>query len=351
MTRTSRITLMGVCALTLSFVQSPPGLAADPRPTEAEGADSGSKTRYPVRVSDEPPLPDRPGWQAVLLPRRHGLGTVPPASIARRPTLSPRPRREAVHGDPGGRPGRARRAGRAQPLRPPAAGEQGPGPARRGLLPARRLTWSTVPMSSAWSIGMLPTWGDKWNKSRARAGDLHARERGVLRRVPRQALQGQADHLDPRRRPPRRERPAEGDHPGDGRRPEEGRRRPPPDDLPPDRRPNSSADWFHDEDWLAFNMLQSGHGYNHANYDRIAADYARKPAKPCLDGEPGYEDHPAEFKAKNGYLDDYDDPQVRLLGAVRRRLRPHLRLPRHLAVLRARRGRRSPPPAPPGARP
>ena len=41
-------------------------------------------------------------------------------------------------------------------------------------------------------------------------------------------------------------------------------------------------------------------------YKRIAADYARQPVKPCLDAEPGYEDHPAEFNAKNGYLDDYE---------------------------------------------
>lgn len=67
-----------------------------------------------------------------------------------------------------------------------------------------------------------------------------------------------------------------------------------------------SSQWFQGEDWLAFNMIQSGHGYNHANYEKIAADYARKPTKPCIDGEPGYEDHPAEFNAKNGYLDAYD---------------------------------------------
>ena len=68
----------------------------------------------------------------------------------------------------------------------------------------------------------------------------------------------------------------------------------------------TSAQWFHGDDWLAFDMTQSGHGYDHPNHDRIAADFARRPAKPCLDGEPGYEDHPAEFNPKNGYLDAYD---------------------------------------------
>ena len=68
----------------------------------------------------------------------------------------------------------------------------------------------------------------------------------------------------------------------------------------------SSAQWFHNDAWLDFNMIQSGHGYDHPNYERIAADYSRKPVKPCMDAEPGYEDHPAEFNAKNGYLDDYE---------------------------------------------
>jgi hypothetical protein len=67
-----------------------------------------------------------------------------------------------------------------------------------------------------------------------------------------------------------------------------------------------SSEWFQGEDWLVFNMIQSGHGYNHANYAKINADYAREPAKPCIDGEPGYEDHPAEFNPKNGYLNDYE---------------------------------------------
>ena len=68
----------------------------------------------------------------------------------------------------------------------------------------------------------------------------------------------------------------------------------------------SSAEWFRGDDWLAFDMIQSGHGFDHDNGRRIAADYARRPPRPCLDGEPGYEDHPAEFNPKNGYLDAYD---------------------------------------------
>jgi hypothetical protein len=69
---------------------------------------------------------------------------------------------------------------------------------------------------------------------------------------------------------------------------------------------HSSAEWFHDAGWLHFNTLQSGHERNRDNAARVATDYARTPIKPCMDSEPGYEDHPSGFKKENGYLDDYD---------------------------------------------
>ncbi len=53
-------------------------------------------------------------------------------------------------------------------------------------------------------------------------------------------------------------------------------------------------------------MYQTGHARDNANYDLIARDYALTPVKPCLDAEPGYEDHPNGFKPENGYLNDYD---------------------------------------------
>lgn len=67
-----------------------------------------------------------------------------------------------------------------------------------------------------------------------------------------------------------------------------------------------SSEVVHDAPWLDFNTYQSGHDFNRPNYLRIAADYALQPIKPCMDAEPGYEDHPAGFDAKNGYLDEYD---------------------------------------------
>ncbi|HCO92493.1 MAG TPA: hypothetical protein DIU00_00840 [Phycisphaerales bacterium] len=64
----------------------------------------------------------------------------------------------------------------------------------------------------------------------------------------------------------------------------------------------ASSTWFHDDAWLDFNMVQSGHSFENRNYEMIAEDYRRRPAKPVIDGEPGYEDHPARFDPKYGWL-------------------------------------------------
>jgi hypothetical protein len=53
--------------------------------------------------------------------------------------------------------------------------------------------------------------------------------------------------------------------------------------------PRSSAQWFHQEAWLDFNMLQTGHTTLNRNYDLVAEDWARAPVKPVVDGEGGYE--------------------------------------------------------------
>jgi hypothetical protein len=69
----------------------------------------------------------------------------------------------------------------------------------------------------------------------------------------------------------------------------------------------SSAEWFHEDEWLSFNMIQSGHWTrNNPNYRMIAADYARTPTKPCLDGEPCYEQIAIQFKPTLGRFDDLD---------------------------------------------
>jgi hypothetical protein len=68
----------------------------------------------------------------------------------------------------------------------------------------------------------------------------------------------------------------------------------------------TSSAYFQCDRWLDFNMCQTGHRIDRDNYRTVADDYARTPVKPCLDGEPGYEDHPSGFKPENGWIDQHD---------------------------------------------
>lgn len=64
----------------------------------------------------------------------------------------------------------------------------------------------------------------------------------------------------------------------------------------------TSSLWFQNEEWLDFNMFQSGHrrydqddtqwGFGEDNWKYVAHDLALKPLKPTLDGEPSYEGIP-----------------------------------------------------------
>lgn len=59
---------------------------------------------------------------------------------------------------------------------------------------------------------------------------------------------------------------------------------------------SGSAQWFHDETWLDFNMRQNGHEVLYSRrYSSTLDDYNRHPVKPIIDGEPVYEDHPVCF--------------------------------------------------------
>ena len=70
----------------------------------------------------------------------------------------------------------------------------------------------------------------------------------------------------------------------------------------------SSSLWFHEEDWLDFNLFQSGHRrydqmqlnewddntakegwFGEDNWKYVERDYGKNPKKPVLDGEPSYE--------------------------------------------------------------
>ena len=66
---------------------------------------------------------------------------------------------------------------------------------------------------------------------------------------------------------------------------------------------NGSAQYFHSEDWLDFNMRQNGHSISYTDrYHSTLDDYNRQPPKPIIDAEPIYEDHPINFNPEeNGH--------------------------------------------------
>lgn len=69
---------------------------------------------------------------------------------------------------------------------------------------------------------------------------------------------------------------------------------------------------LHNEKWLAINSMQSSHGSGHdvPVWNWITRDRALVPAKPTLDMEPNYEDHPVnpwpKWDPANGYFREYD---------------------------------------------
>jgi hypothetical protein len=148
-------------------------------------------------------------------------------------------------------------------------------------------------------IGMLPTWGDKWNQ-RNRAGPQiftpenaapygewlgrRYKDASVIWIVGGDRPIESDVHREVTRAMARGLRKGDGGahlitfHPSGG---------------------HGSAEWFHDEEWLDFNMRQNGHTAEFTGrYDQTRADYDRVPVKPVVDGEPLYEDHPLSFEAK-----------------------------------------------------
>lgn len=78
---------------------------------------------------------------------------------------------------------------------------------------------------------------------------------------------------------------------------------------PSDR--SSSSTWFHQDNWLDFNMLQTGHCRTTHRAELIRRDYNLEPTKPTLDGEPIYEEHPVCFNAEQwGYSTAHDVRQA-----------------------------------------
>ncbi len=80
---------------------------------------------------------------------------------------------------------------------------------------------------------------------------------------------------------------------------------------------SSSSPWFHEDEWLDFNMLQTGHCADEEVWSKVANDFKRKTIKPVLNAEAVYEDHPMCFNAKErGYTTAYDSRKAAWLSVL-----------------------------------
>ncbi len=146
-------------------------------------------------------------------------------------------------------------------------------------------------------IGLLPTWGDKWNRKWGTGpvifnpenafkygkflGERYRNQSNIIWilggdrpvevELQRQTVSAMAEGL------------REGDggshlisfHPTGG---------------------SGSSQYFHNEPWLDFNMRQNGHSLSFTErYSATYEDYRLEPPKPVIDAEPIYEDHPINF--------------------------------------------------------
>jgi hypothetical protein len=157
------------------------------------------------------------------------------------------------------------------------------------------------------TIGMLPTWGDKWNKKWGVGPEIftpeNARSYGTWlgRRyadAPLIWILGGDRPIESDEHRAIIRAMAEGLRAGDGGR-----------HLMTFHTwgPHASAEYVHEEAWLDFHTCQSGHKRNRENWRFIEADYAREPTRPCMDMEPGYEDAQDDImNLDGGYLDDYE---------------------------------------------
>jgi hypothetical protein len=147
-------------------------------------------------------------------------------------------------------------------------------------------------------IGLLPTWGDKWNKKWGVGPEIFTVENAAVygewlgRRYRDRGIVWIVGGDRPVENDTQRAivaAMARGLREGDGGRnlitfhPSGG---------------SGSAQYYHDADWLEFNMRQNGHNAKFTEgFQNTRADYDRTPIKPVLDGEPIYEDHPVSFNA------------------------------------------------------
>lgn len=72
-----------------------------------------------------------------------------------------------------------------------------------------------------------------------------------------------------------------------------------------------SSPLVHNESWMDFNMIQSGHAQlDQPVWQNILRDWNLEPTKPTIDSEPCYEDHPVNpwptWEPSKGYFRDYE---------------------------------------------
>jgi hypothetical protein len=69
----------------------------------------------------------------------------------------------------------------------------------------------------------------------------------------------------------------------------------------------SSSLYFHNEPWLDFNMIQSGHARRDTPTEvNVLHDLSLQPPKPTIESEVTYEDHPIAWNRDRGWFDDTD---------------------------------------------
>ena len=156
-------------------------------------------------------------------------------------------------------------------------------------------------------VGMLPTWGDKWNKLWGEGPEIFTPENAfgygkwLAERFCRHSnllwILGGDRPLTEDRHFRILDSMAAGLKAGDGGRflttlhPSGSR---------------SSAEFAAGRGWIDFHMNQSGHGFPSRPCYELMAEALAADRKPVMDGEPCYEDHAIDFKPENGYFDAVD---------------------------------------------
>ena len=156
-------------------------------------------------------------------------------------------------------------------------------------------------------IGMLPTWGDKWNRIWGDGPEIFTPENAcgygkwLAERFSRHTnliwILGGDRPLTEERHFRIIDAMAKGLKEGDGGRflmtlhPTGSR---------------SSSEYLAGREWIDFHMNQSGHGFPTKPCYELLAEALAADTKPAMDGEPCYEDHAINFKEENGYFDAVD---------------------------------------------